>query len=80
MRSRSGAAYTPSMTDIHRTEIDGARATQEELEKITSAYGHFTAMQVRDGATRGLDLDLAYVGTEPLGADLQAGRVCGSLR
>ncbi len=46
------------MADIDRAEIDGTAATQEELERITSAYGHFTAMQVRKGATRGLDLHL----------------------
>jgi branched-subunit amino acid aminotransferase/4-amino-4-deoxychorismate lyase len=46
------------VSDIDRTEIDGAPATREELERTTSAYGHFTAMQVRKGATRGLDLHL----------------------
>ena len=39
-------------------EIDGSPATREELADATSTYGHFSAMQVRGGATRGLDLHL----------------------
>jgi branched-subunit amino acid aminotransferase/4-amino-4-deoxychorismate lyase len=41
-------------------EVDGSREpTREELQDAAlNAYGHFTAMQVRDGRTRGLDLHL----------------------
>ena len=39
---------------------DGREPTREELlDAALDAYGHFTAMQVRDGRTRGLDLHLA---------------------
>jgi hypothetical protein len=41
-------------------EIDGQRPTAEQLrEAVVSHYGHFTAMQVRHGPVRGLDLHLA---------------------
>lgn len=39
-------------------EVDGAPATPEQLLAAMSSYGHFTAMQVRDGRVRGLDLHL----------------------
>ena len=39
-------------------EIDGNRADAETLWSTASAYGHFTAMQVRRGRTRGLALHL----------------------
>jgi branched-subunit amino acid aminotransferase/4-amino-4-deoxychorismate lyase len=71
------------MADIDRTEIDGAPATQEELEKITSAYGHFTAMQVRKGATRGLDLHLrrlAETNRERFGTELDRDRILALIR
>jgi branched-subunit amino acid aminotransferase/4-amino-4-deoxychorismate lyase len=41
-----------------RVEIDGSNVSAETLWSIASAYGHFTAMQVRDGRTRGLSLHL----------------------
>jgi len=41
-----------------RIEIDGRRANAEQLWSTVSAYGHFTAMQVRGGRTRGLALHL----------------------
>ncbi|SDK59960.1 aminotransferase class IV [Streptomyces indicus] len=42
-----------------RVEIDGRPADAESLlYPATTAYGHFTAMQVRGGATRGLALHL----------------------
>ena len=44
---------------MERVEIEGAEPSPEELLATTSAYGHFTAMQVRDGKTRGLELHLA---------------------
>lgn len=43
-----------------RTEIDGCTATAEALSPLAFAgFAHFTAMQVREGAVRGLDLHLA---------------------
>lgn len=43
-----------------RTELDGRAATAEDLSPLAFAgFAHFTAMQVRDGAVRGLDLHLA---------------------
>ncbi|CCK32401.1 hypothetical protein BN159_8023 [Streptomyces davaonensis JCM 4913] len=47
-------------TDLPRFEIDGRRATAEDLfGPVLRAYGHFTAMQVRAGRVRGLGLHLA---------------------
>jgi len=43
-----------------RIEVDGDEPTREVLQDAAlNPYGHFTAMQVRDGRTRGLDLHLA---------------------
>jgi branched-subunit amino acid aminotransferase/4-amino-4-deoxychorismate lyase len=43
-----------------RAELDGRPATAEDLGFLTlGGYGHFTAMQVRGGRTRGLDLHLS---------------------
>ncbi|HXC81131.1 MAG TPA: aminotransferase class IV [Trebonia sp.] len=43
-----------------RVEIDGRPATAEQLRaSALGGYGHFTAMQVRNGRARGLDLHLA---------------------
>jgi branched-subunit amino acid aminotransferase/4-amino-4-deoxychorismate lyase len=39
-------------------EIDGRPPTAETLWSTASKFGHFTAMQVRSGRTRGLDLHL----------------------
>jgi branched-subunit amino acid aminotransferase/4-amino-4-deoxychorismate lyase len=44
---------------MERIEIEGVEPTPAELLATTSAYGHFTAMQVRGGKTRGLELHLA---------------------
>jgi branched-subunit amino acid aminotransferase/4-amino-4-deoxychorismate lyase len=71
------------MADIDRTEIDGAPATPEDLERVTSAYGHFTAMQVRGEATRGLDLHLrrlANTNRERFGAELDRDRLRALIR
>jgi branched-subunit amino acid aminotransferase/4-amino-4-deoxychorismate lyase len=43
---------------VDRVEIEGQEPTPEQLLAVTSAYGHFTAMQVRDGKTRGLALHM----------------------
>ncbi|GAB4050457.1 aminotransferase class IV family protein [Catellatospora paridis] len=58
----AAAAYIRRVTelDLWRAEIDGRAADAEALALIEHrAWGHFTAMQVRDGRTRGLDLHLA---------------------
>jgi len=45
---------------ILRVEIDGAAATAEALAYPAAVnYGHFSALRVRGGAVRGLDLHLA---------------------
>ncbi|HEY7666734.1 MAG TPA: aminotransferase class IV [Actinomycetota bacterium] len=42
-----------------RLEVDGREVSAGDAWSIAAGFGHFTAMQVRDGATRGLDLHLA---------------------
>jgi branched-subunit amino acid aminotransferase/4-amino-4-deoxychorismate lyase len=43
-----------------RIEVDGRAPTTEQLRVwAQDSYGHFTAMQVRDGRVRGLDLHVA---------------------
>lgn len=39
-------------------EIDGAPPAPDQLWATVSAYGHFTAMQVRNGKVRGLALHM----------------------
>jgi branched-subunit amino acid aminotransferase/4-amino-4-deoxychorismate lyase len=59
-------------------EIDGHRPGTEELWSMASAYGHFTAMQVRGGSTRGLALHLrrlAAANRELFDAELDPERV-----
>jgi branched-subunit amino acid aminotransferase/4-amino-4-deoxychorismate lyase len=66
-----------------RIEIDGRRADAEELWSTASAYGHFTAMQVRGGRTRGLGLHLRRLEAahrELFDAGLDGGRVRELLR
>lgn len=42
-----------------KTQIDGRSATAEDLSPLAfSGFAHFTAMQVRDGGVKGLDLHL----------------------
>lgn len=65
-------------TEIDRTELDGAPASAETLDRVTAAYGHFTAMQVRGGGARGLDLHLrrlAETNRERFDADLDPERI-----
>jgi branched-subunit amino acid aminotransferase/4-amino-4-deoxychorismate lyase len=46
--------------DLPRFEVNGRAATVADLSVLAVLnYGHFTAMQVRGGRTRGLDLHLA---------------------
>lgn len=42
---------------MNRLELNGAPAGSQDLAGA-SGYGHFTAMQVRDGKVRGLDVHL----------------------
>jgi branched-subunit amino acid aminotransferase/4-amino-4-deoxychorismate lyase len=63
--------------------MDGRRPSAEELWAIASAHGHFTAMQVRGGRTRGLDLHLARLAAaneELFGAPLDRDAVRGLIR
>jgi branched-subunit amino acid aminotransferase/4-amino-4-deoxychorismate lyase len=53
-------ALTSSPAQTARVEIDGAPASADQLRAaFLGSFGHFTAMQVRDGAVRGLDLHMA---------------------
>jgi branched-subunit amino acid aminotransferase/4-amino-4-deoxychorismate lyase len=67
-----------------RVEIDGRDATAEQLRALAGdSYGHFTAMQVRNGRARGLDLHLARLAagnTELFGTDLDAAAVRDHIR
>jgi branched-subunit amino acid aminotransferase/4-amino-4-deoxychorismate lyase len=64
---------------VERIEIDGAPADEPALRRVVqNSFGHFTAMQVRGGATRGLDLHLARLDAanrELFGAGLAGDRV-----
>jgi branched-subunit amino acid aminotransferase/4-amino-4-deoxychorismate lyase len=44
------------VSSLLRIEIDGRRPSPEQVWSTVSAFGHFTAMQVRGGRTRGLAL------------------------
>jgi branched-subunit amino acid aminotransferase/4-amino-4-deoxychorismate lyase len=72
------------MTSTPAIEIDGAPADLEALRAVVlGGYGHFTAMQVRDGRTRGLDLHLRRLddgNRELFGEGLDGGRVRGYIR
>jgi branched-subunit amino acid aminotransferase/4-amino-4-deoxychorismate lyase len=65
-------------------EIDGRAPTARELRALAlSGYGHFTAMQVRGGRTRGLQLHLDRLDAasrEIFGAALDGGRVRDLIR
>jgi branched-subunit amino acid aminotransferase/4-amino-4-deoxychorismate lyase len=64
-------------------EIDGCRVDAEALWSTVSAYGHFTAMQVRGHRTRGLELHLRRLeaaNTELFEAALDRERVCELIR
>ena len=56
-RSRGRAGNVGGVLMI---EVNGHEPTREELQEAAlNTFGHFTAMQVRGGGTRGLDLHLA---------------------
>ena len=65
-------------------EIDGRGATVGQLSAAAPAgYGHFTAMQVRNGRVRGLALHLARLDAanrEMFGAGLDTAAVAGHIR
>jgi len=59
-------------------EIDGVAATVDALAPTLGGYGHFTAMQIRDGRVRGLPFHLARLDgatRELFGASLDGARV-----
>ena len=64
-------------------EIDGVPADDDRFREVTSPYGHFTAMQVRGGRTRGLELHLRRLTTanrEAFDAGLDGERVRALIR
>jgi branched-subunit amino acid aminotransferase/4-amino-4-deoxychorismate lyase len=67
-----------------RMEIDGRAPTDEEYRFLAlNRYGHFTAMQVRDGRTRGLDLHIARLAAanrEMFDVGLDGDLVCAHIR
>lgn len=68
---------------MERVEIEGREPTPEHLFAVTGAYGHFTAMQVRAGRTRGLELHverLASSNREVFDADLDPDRIRSLIR
>jgi branched-subunit amino acid aminotransferase/4-amino-4-deoxychorismate lyase len=67
-----------------RIEINGQPATADGLRAIAlGGYGHFTAMQVKDGCVRGLGLHLARLDAatrELFGTGLDGGQVRDHIR
>lgn len=65
-------------------EYNGASPTADQLRALAlNGYGHFTAMQVRGGRVRGLDLHLARLGqatAELFGTTLDRDEVRGYIR
>lgn len=65
-------------------EYNGASPTADQLRGLAlNGYGHFTAMQVRGGRVRGLDLHLARLGqatAELFGTSLDREKVRGYIR
>lgn len=50
----------PVRDDVRRVEVNGHEANDETLAMLDhEGWGHFTAMQVRNGCARGFDLHLA---------------------
>ncbi len=75
---------TDLVAGLPRIVIDGAAPSAEQLrDAALSDYGHFTAMQVRAGRVRGLDLHLARLQdatSEMFGAKLETGLVRDQVR
>ncbi|MCX5140125.1 MULTISPECIES: aminotransferase class IV family protein [unclassified Streptomyces] len=54
----------PAAAAFPYAEFDGRPATEDDLRTAALfPYGHFTAMQIRDGRVRGLDLHLERLGS-----------------
>lgn len=72
------------MSESLRVQLNGRDATVDELAAgLLSGHGHFTAMQVRQYRTRGLDFHFARLDAatrELFGVGLSAERVRGHLR
>jgi len=71
------------MGSLLRLEIDGRHPDPEGLWTVAHGFGHFTAMQVRGGKTRGLDLHfqrLAAANRELFDAAFDPERVRGLVR
>lgn len=70
---------TTPTTPLPYAEFDGRPATEDDLRAMAFAgFGHFTAMQVRDGRVRGLALHLARLDSahrELFGLPLEGDRV-----
>ena len=69
---------------LPRIEIDGHNASIEEIWTLDlSAWGHFTAMQVRDRQTLGMDFHMARLDRatrELFGVDLDGDRIRSYIR
>jgi branched-subunit amino acid aminotransferase/4-amino-4-deoxychorismate lyase len=68
---------------VTNIEIDGVAPTPDRLWATVSAYGHFTAMQVRNGKARGLALHLRRLeaaNREAFGVGLDGERVRALVR
>ncbi|MFD7284358.1 aminotransferase class IV [Streptomyces sp. NPDC059863] len=80
MTTTSGTSSAPQLL----IEVDGRPATETDLRlRALDTYGHFTAMQIRDGRVRGLDLHLARLDAstrELFGTGLDGERVRALLR
>ncbi len=64
-------------------EIDGKIPSADLVWATVTSYGHFTALQVRDGKTRGLALHLRRLGSatkEAFGVELDLERVRALIR
>lgn len=72
-------ALTSSPAQTARVEIDGAPASADQLRAaLLGSFGHFTAMQVRGGAVRGLGLHVARLDAanrELFGAGINAAAI-----
>jgi branched-subunit amino acid aminotransferase/4-amino-4-deoxychorismate lyase len=71
------------MTHMTHIEIDGVPPASDQLWATVSAYGHFTAMQVRNGKARGLALHLRRLevaNREAFGVGLDGERVRALVR
>jgi branched-subunit amino acid aminotransferase/4-amino-4-deoxychorismate lyase len=68
---------------VDHVEVEGTEPTPSQLLAVTSAYGHFTAMQVRQRSTRGLALHMGRLGSsnrEAFDADFDPDRTRALIR